>query len=150
MKLGSTQKDRSDSQRCHTAKNIANTLLDADQGSQVRVNTARDQKRLWRELNTFMDVQRTEGLSAIESVSLLVFNNMAAPSLVSSEHQQNQAAILGAGIDVSNTARGFTVCRVWQVPGCRPHVTRAQDHRDQQCFARCKCVHFVREEDGCA
>ena len=113
-----------------------NTRLDPDQGSKVRVSTAREQKRLWAELDAFMaNVQRNQGLSSIESISLLVFNNMAAPSLVSNEHQKNQAAILGAGINAITHSPGFTVCLVWAYgkgPRGGHHVSRALDHREQQ------------------
>ena len=49
----------------------------------------------------------------MESISLLLFNNIAAPSLVSSKHQKNQAAILGDDINAITHTAGLTVCPVW-------------------------------------
>ena len=100
-------------QRCNKAVNIVRELLCPGQG-QVQVSAARGQKNAWDSLCVFMkEVQRQNGLSSTDAITKLVLNNWAVPSMISSEHQKTQAALVGAVVNNSTHCAGLTIQPVW-------------------------------------
>ena len=101
--------------RCNKVEQAIVEFLDPQSvAGRVWLCSAREQKTVWQQLETWStEIRNKEGLQSTDAISVIVMNNWAAPSVISSDHQKLQAAITGAVCNRGSHCAGLTVQPVW-------------------------------------